>query len=300
MVKSKQGTYYLGRVHLIGLLDKNSFIDALKKAPIIEAGNFNWTITDFKAFDDVNRFYFGKLTKYEPVGTVDVIDPDEHIEKDQDVDNRKIASSPFVYLPDYSGIAFLHVWNQIEQATFIRRFTTIVKEKFKNFMVECEIEAVSDITTFKKRLLKLSSIDLIQAKVHPPNPLFGPLWKSLKEYLDKRKAAELRFEEKAEKGEELQSKIKELLALAEGDKKSDKDAMDVDITDAAILMATDGYGRGKVQGIEGKKKVVIHTQETVKNFKFDTEPEPLDLYNLAEGIFKEISEKRHMEHDKKD
>ena len=169
--------------------------------------------------------------------------------------------------------------------------------RFYDFFIECNIEAVSDLATFYGRVSALSSIELIQAKVRPPNPLFGPLWESLKDYLRKRKVAELKIEEKSDKGQEILSNLKELIASAEKEPAVLKQSPP-DITDAAILMATDGYGQGKLHGFEGKKKVVICTSDSIKNFKFETEPDPEKLYEAAEGAFREISEKRHMEHDK--
>ena len=296
--RTKQGTYYLGRTVFFAELNKPKFIEALKAPVSIESGEYHWTITEFKKSEENKmNFVFGKLTKYKPKGKVDVIDVRSHSEVTKEIDNTKVASSPFIYLPEYSGIAYLHVWNQIQQEIFIRRFKELVEKKYDNFFVECNIEAISDLATFYKRISNLSSIDLIQAKVRPPNPMFGPLWESLKEYLKKRKVSEFKIEEKADNGEKIQSELKTL--INEVEKEKSKNIKVPDITDAAILMATDGYGHGKVHGVEGKKKVVVCTSDTIKNFKYDTEPDPIKLYEIAEAIFREITEKRHMEHDKK-
>ena len=296
--QSKLGTYYLGRVMFTGGLDKVKLVHALKEPSNIVAGDYNWTITDFKKCEgeDGHPFYYGKLSKYKPKGEVDFIDTKLHLEKMTEVKNAKVASSPFVFLPEYSGIAYLHVWNMIQKELFVRRFKELVEKKYDNFFIECNVEAVSDLATFYGRISALSSIDLIQAKVRPPNPLFGPLWESLKDYLKKRKVVELKIEEKAEKGKEILSNLKELITSAEKDPKVLKQVPD--ITDAAMLMATDGYGHGKLHGMEGKKRVVICTSDSIKNFKFDTEPDPEKLHKAAEDVFREISEKRHMEHDK--
>jgi len=296
--RTKQGTYYLGRTILLAKLTKQKLGEALKTPTSIEAGDYHWTITEFKESKTNNENYiFGKLTKYKPKGEVDVIDVKSHTEQKKDVDNTKVASSPFVYLPEYSGIAYLHVWNQIQQDVFIRRFKELIEKKYGNFFVDCRIEAISDLATFYKKISDLSSINYISSKVNPPNPMFGPLWRSLMDYLKKRHVNELKIEEKARPGEEIKSNLKELI------KKVELDSLEInytpDIADAAILMATDGYGQGKVHGVEGNKKVVVCTSDTIKNFKFDTEPDPLKLYETARDIFKEITEKRHMEHEEK-
>ncbi len=295
--RTKQGTYYLGRVEFMGELNKAKLIEALRAPTSIESGEYHWTITEFKKYkEDKFHFIFGKLTKYKPKGEVDIVDVKLHSEVTKEIDNTKIASSPFVYLPEYSGIAYLHVWNQIQQEIFIRRFKELVENKYDNFFVECKIDAISDLATFYKRISNLSSIELIQAKVRPPNPMFGPLWESLKEYLKKRKIIEFKLEEKANKGEKIQSDLKNLITEVEKEKQVLTKIPD--ITDAAILMATDGYGQGKVHGVEGKKKVVVCTSDTIKNFKYDTEADPKKLYEIAKEVFDEIAQKRHMKHEK--
>ena len=295
--RTKQGTYYLGRVVLSGELNKTKLVEALKAPTSVGAGEYHWTVTEFKKYEEgKEHFIFGKLTKYKPKGAVDIVDVKLHSEITKEIDNTKVASSPFVYLPEYAGIAYLHVWNQIQQEIFIRRFKELVEKKYDNFFVECKVEAISDLATFYKRISDLSSIELIQAKVRPPNPMFGPLWESLKDYLKKRKVVEFKIEEKANKGEKIQSDLKNL--ISEVEKEKSKPVQIPDITDAAILMATDGYGQGKVHGIEGKKKVVVCTSDTIKNFKYDTEADPKKLYEIARELFKEITEKRHMRHEK--
>jgi len=298
ITRAKQGTYHLGRISFIGLVNKENFVDALRDPVSIEVGDFCWTVTDFQLHNKPKHFLYGKLTKYKPHGSIEVVDTRSHAEKIAEIENTKVASSPFIYLPEYSGIAYLRVWNQIEQPTFVRRFVALVKAKHKDFFVDCDIEAVSDLQVFYKRVADLSAIELIQAKVRPPNPLFGPLWASLKDYLKKRNVGEMKIEERAI-GKKLESQLKELISKAEKSEVA-KEANPPDITDAALLMATDGYGQGKIHGVYDKKKVVISTSDTIKNFKFDSEPDPAALYDITEEVFKEISQKRHMEHDKKD
>ena len=89
-----------------------------------------------------------------------------------------------IYFKEFSGIAYLHVWNSIEDRTFKSRFSRIVREKFDDFFVDCAIEPISDIKTFAEKILGLTAITDIRAKVSPPNPLFGRCWKSLNDYIN--------------------------------------------------------------------------------------------------------------------
>ena len=67
--------------------------------------------------------------------------------------------------------------------------------------------------------------------------------------------------------------------------------------DAALLMATDGYGKGKVEG-EGvdDRRVVIRTSDTIESFLFDTDPDPAALYEETRRHLEEISQRRGLGH----
>lgn len=68
------------------------------------------------------------------------------------------------------------------------------------------------------------------------------------------------------------------------------------ISDAAILMAADGYGRGKVVGFEDGDEVVIRTSDTRKSFLHDKEPTANELAVKAKSQFDKISNERDMRH----
>src|SRR5690606_11181634 len=107
------------------------------------------------------------------------------------------------------------------------------------------------------------------ATVHPPNPLFGRLWERLDEYLRRRASTEIKVSESSDKGSlktRLIDAVENLLknpAFAP--------AEPLDIPDAAVLMAADGYGRGLVKGKRGREKVVVHTRDAQKSFTFPKE-----------------------------
>ena len=71
----------------------------------------------------------------------------------------------------------------------------------------------------------------------------------------------------------------------------------LDIGDAAILMAADGYGSGYVKGKKGGDFITIRTSETIKNFTFLKDVKPEKLFEKAYNLFKKIKNDRHMKHD---
>lgn len=291
----KRGRYYLGRVVKINL-DQKKLMDAITKAPTVNIGKFDWTITDVEDHrGDELPYVFGRLFKYAKDGHAKVIDEENRSQIEVDVPNLVEASSPFVYLPECSGIVFLQVWNGIQEDVFPRRFKSIIEAAFDNFLIACDIEPVSDYRAFTTRLKKLDKFIEFSATVHPPNPLFGRLWGSLHEYIEMRNTSEVTVQEKASKSTGIKSNIIEHMdQILES---SDYEPNEVPaIGDAALLMAADGYGRGRVTGVEGENEVTIKTSDTQKNFSYYKDPVPIDLANKARKLFDAVSKERDMSH----
>jgi hypothetical protein len=292
----QNGRYYLGRVIKSGILDTDKLIDAIVKSKALTIRKFTWIFTDVvDGRTNTLPFVYAKLSKYSREGQVTIVDPDAKSQIDALAQNLLVASSPFVYLPSYSGIAYLHIWNEIQEDVFERRFKTLVESVFENFFVDCQIEPVSDYREFTTKVRELERITEIAAKVHPPNPLFGRLWGSLNNYIKRRNVSEATFKEHQEGGNGL---ITNIVQLMEGilENPQFEPQGEVDITDAALLMAADGYGLGKVSGDKDGDEVIIRTSDTQKSFLFDKEPTPDDLALEAASHFKQTSIERDMKH----
>lgn len=300
----KRGRYYLGRIIKLGNFTQDKLLAALEKPTAVEAGAHNWTITGFKEFKEGEkvRYVFGCLNKYKPEAKTRHVDAEKRAEYEKLAPDMAVAKSPFVYIPEHSGIVYLHVWNQIEQTVFVKRFSDIVTATYEKFFVDCQIEAVADLRSFAKKLSGLEGIHELSAKINPPNPLFGPLWESLKTYLQKRQADEMSVDEKGKGEKPLQSKIQQhILGVLDADESGKEYRPDEppDIGDAAILMAADGYGQGKVIGRQDGAWIVIKTTETIKSFLFEKEPDPEELFKVANELFVGVQKERHMKHDKR-
>ena len=292
----KRGRYYLARVIKLGELNQTRLLDAIVKAPIVPIGQFEWTITDvIDRRRATSPYIFGNLTKYTREGTVKTVDEPAKQQVQAVAPNLLDASAPFVYLPEFSGLAFLHVWNGIQEDVFPRRFKAIVEAAYNNFFVDCTIEPVTDYRAFLEKLSSLDKITELSAKVHPPNPLFGRLWESLDKYVKRRQATEVAIRETTENSKGLSTDLVKLIErILENPKYEPKTAPD--ITDAAMLMAADGYGSGKAVGMDGDTEVVVRTNESQKSFLFEKEPAPEMLATVARMQFERISEERNMGH----
>lgn len=303
---NQRGRYYLSRVIKLGNLTQDKLVTAILGAPVLRIGKFDWAITD--AVDGrtlVPHFVFGKLAKYSSDGHVTVVDPARKSQLETLAPNLLVASSPFVYLPEYSGIAYLHVWNGIQEDLFPKRFCSLIQAAYEDFFVECSVEPVADYRAFVEKLKQLDRITEMSAKVHPPNPLFGRYWEPLKNYIVHRNAEELSVREKKTDGAGLRTQLAQIMErLGDGNPSDEQLAAlplptaqsPVDVTDAAMLMAADGYGHGKVIGENRGDEVIIRTSDTHKSFLFAKEPEPTELAKAAAEFFKKISDERQMEH----
>lgn len=286
----------MARVIKLGELNQAKLIDAIVEAPVIALGQFEWTITDvIDRRDAAEPFVFGNLAKYSKEGSVKIVDESTKHQIQARARNLLEASAPFVYLPQFSGLAFLHVWNGIQEDVFPRRFKAIIEAAYNNFFVDCTIEPVADYRAFLEKLRSLDKITELSAKVHPPNPLFGRLWGSLDTYVKKRQADEVSVRETTEKPNGLSTQLTVLIQnILENPKYEPKEVPD--ITDAAMLMAADGYGSGKAVGTEGEHHVVVRTSESQKSFLFEKEPEAEILAVAAREQFERVSSERDMKH----
>lgn len=292
----RRGRYFLGRVIKIGELNQEKLMNTMLNAPIVEIGQFDWTITDTEDGRAADTPYiFGRLSKYAKDGHVKIVDESSRSQMDAYAPNLLEASSPFVYLPKYSGIAFLHVWNGIQEDVFGRRFQRIIEEAFDRFFVGCEIEPIADYTAFSKRLESIDRFTEIYAKVYPPNPLFGRLWGSLNEYVKKRRASDVSVKETSSNPTGISTRVAQLVREIMANPNYEPN-FDPDITDAAVLMAADGYGSGRITGYEGETEVVIRTADSQKSFLFNKEPIVSELVQEVEIQFCRVSIERDMDH----
>lgn len=292
----RRGRYYLGRVIKMGTLDQERLMDAISNAATIAVGKARWTITNVLDKRGENSpFIFGRLSKFSDEGHVKLVDIKNRHEIDAIAQNLLIASANFVYLPNYSGLAYMHVWNHVEADVFARRFKEIIEATYENFFVGCSVEAISDYRTFGVKLQGLERIRELSARVHPPNPLFGRLWGSLNSYVAQRNASEITVKETQDSGAGLATKIAELVVRILENSNYQPD-FDVAIGDAAVLMAADGYGSGRVVGEQDGEDVTIRTSDAQKTFLFSKEPVPDDLAEEVEKHFRRTSAERDMRH----
>ena len=298
---AKSGIYYAGRVLKLGELNQDMLMEAIRNPATVKTIGNSWTFIDVNEHVDASGHYiFGRLSKYAPDGEVGVVDELTKSEIKQDEPNLLVASTPFLYIPEHSGIVFLCQSGSIDVSIFRRRFSDVIEAFYGGFFVDCDIELISDLKSFAAKLAALDGIYRIEARISPPNPLFSPLWKYLEEYLISRNTDRMTIVEDAPTSEFLKTelpKVVEEASLQTALNQYDP-GQPLEIGDAAILMAADGYGKGTIKGRNNSQMVVIKTSETALNFTFDKAPDSRDLYLKALSIFNDVKDRRHMEHGK--
>ncbi len=298
---TKQGIYYLARLSKMGNLTTEMVIHALlHPKPVTLYGNA-WSFIETKELKTNGIPYIaGRLVKYSPNAEVAIIDPEKRAELVQQEPNLLLSSSPFVYIPQYQGVAFLRVAGQIEEWHFTDRFSRIIEETHLNFFVDCQLNLIADLKTFASKLQSLSGIYRISAEVVPPNPCFGPLWKPLREYIKHRRTGQMIVREDSKSADPINTALPEIVSIVANQTEESPYVPEgeIPIGDAAILMATDGYGKGHIKGIQNGSVVIIKTTDTNRNFSFDKEPIAEELLVEAAKIFDRIEKDRHMEHGK--
>jgi len=299
---ARHSRFYLGRVVKINGMSSELLTTIIQSAPTFPIRGMRYTFTDVRIFGSPEKpnGIFARLTKYRPEGAVAVVRPELHQLATEPVPDLLDASSEFVYLSDFSGIAYRHVWNALPRETFESVFTQLISLSDLAFMKRCEIHPVVDLRTFVVRLSKLSKITSLNATVRPPNPLFGPCWKSLSEYLKKRNLDEMKVAEESAHG--IATKIPEIAAVISSPNTSKDEHTELmeplldGVGDAALLMASDGYGSARVIGDEDGKVVAFRTSDNQKSFQMPVDIDPEALYQEAHKYFLQISKERYLEH----
>lgn len=301
----QKATYYFGRVIKLGTVTKESLLAALAEPPSVRVGNFVYTITgaQFSGSKPAPDYVFATLTKYTPEGEIAVVEPKAHREAVAGVQNMVLASSPFIYIPEFSGIAYQHIWNKLQREQFERAFSAIIEERHGRFFAQSFIEPISNLATFVSRLSTLTTISKIEATVHPPNPLFGRSWAGLREYMRARRTSEVHVREVALPEESLQTAVPQIASTLQGSESAEATRAleplgnyESMFADAAVLMAADGYGKARIEGQRGGRKVVVRTLDSQVSEQIERDIPAEMLYAQVRPIFSRISEDRYMEH----
>lgn len=294
-----EAVFYVGRVVKTGF-DADDLKKALLEPKAYIENDIAWSIIGTEIVNNEGSTYVkGELCKAKPDAKVTVLNSQLSEKEEKEEPRLVFGLSEFIYIPEYSGITFRSIPNQIEPRAFIRIFNRIIEDTLGTLLVQSEIKMLDDLKGFYEQLIKIDTITCIKTRVKPPNPLFGRLWESLKKYLESRTTEELQLKEVGKK-KGIVTKVKELIKLIlEGDEEKISQYIttnNMSIVDLSVLMSLDGYGDGRIDGTQGSKHVFIKTHERIIHFTLPTEHSVDDVYYEANSIYLEINNERYLKH----
>lgn len=279
--------FCLGRINKLGSMTADLLLRIIMDPPTISARGARYTFISAQQVttDDGREAIYAMLAKYRPDGEVAVVDPSAHTLKQAPVQDLLRASSSFVYIPSLSGIAYRHISGVLPHELFERMFSDLVSKSGLALLGSAEINPISDIRTFVSKLARMESVTEISATVQPPNPLFGPLWESLYDYVKKRGLDRLSVDEYSATG--IHTDLPEIAASMDPESVVSRRAVALMASqagasgDAAVLMAADGYGKATVRGRHDGEWVTYSSANDQRTFLLDGEPSPERLANEA-------------------
>ena len=296
--------YYISRFVKIGEIEGEEVLNAISEPEVIRRGKYNFTFIDYNYIENVleNDFVFARMAKFSPEDEIEHVDLDSNTSTAERESNVLHAVSPFIYVPRLDGIAYQHIWNKLERNQFNLAFEDLILEKYDGLMYDVSVKAVTNMKTFVERVSTLSRIIEMNATVNPPNPWFGPAWESLRDYMASRDVDSMRVEEKNTGDGSINTNIPQIAGIINNNDQINEDRLedllepyDTGISDAAILMAADGYGDAKILGFRNQDQVVVKTSENQVSFNYDDDPDPIELAREAISILEDIEENRHLE-----
>ena len=269
-------TYYFGRLNLMGVWDnKREFLHkALKSGSVESKRNFKYGIFDVEEIALQGQvFVYGRLVKYKPVLEGEVVDEQKGKVVEGGLPHGVVAKSDFFLHYQSEVIAYRPIANRLSESQFREMFARLIEAAHHHFFVSAALELIEEEFGIIEAVKKFQIIQRIVIEVHPTNPSNRKTYQRIDERLKRLKA----------------QRMKQSIEGGEGG--LNKDTLEEDDIYAGLVMAADGYGKGRVQGVLDGAKVTISTGQSPvkKEILFSENPEEV-LYQLL-PVFKRIWER---------
>jgi len=269
-------TYYFGRLNLMGVWpNKREFLyNALRSGVVESKRNFKYGIFDVREISLQGQvFVYGRLVKYKPVLEGEVVDEQKGKVVEGGLPHGVVAKSDFFLHYQSEVIAYRPIANRLSDSQFREMFARLIEAAHHNFFVSAALELIEEEFGIIEAVKKFQVIQRIVVEVHPTNPSNRKTYQRIDERLKRLRA----------------QKMKQ--SVEGGESGLNKDALEGDDIYAGLVMAADGYGKGRVQGVLDGAKVTISTGQSPvkKEVLFSESPEEV-LYQLL-PVFKRIWER---------
>lgn len=239
--------YYFGRVDIFSAKDNNREIisRALMSNRVSVFRRFKYGFFDANEITFKNHdFISGVLVKFKQVYEKEVVDESIHQVVDGGLQDGVVAKAAF-YL-DYRSkvIAYRPILNQISAKQFCYIFSRLIEQFNDELFVRCYVESINESMKIEDAINKFEVINRIGVEVHPTNPHNRELYQNIDNRL---------------KVLEADSYKQEISGGANG---LNKQKIVEDDSYKGLIMASDGYGKGFVEGIVNGEKMVVNTYDS--------------------------------------
>lgn len=216
------------------------------------------------------EFIFGKLVKYKPAVRGNFVDEDEKRLIEKEFSRGVIAYSEFYLHVSSNIIAYHPIVSRLSSRQFRTIFSFLFQEVNDDFFVSTELRPITEEMEILEAFKNLTTIKRITVNCHPTNPSNRDVFKPLDEKLKKLNAENFK---------------QELIGGNGGLKINELEKDDIY---PAIVMATDGYGKGIIEGEKDGRKITISTDESPVKKEVVVSDDPATTLDSLINIFKQI------------
>jgi hypothetical protein len=211
-----------------------------------------WAFFEVEEMTDFPEYLTGYLTKLKPLYAEEIGNLETHLLGTADVTNLAVAKSRF-FLHVRTGIIAYHVIsNHVTRPVFEEQFARLFEEGHQKFFVSAELQTIEARESFMKALAAMERIVFLKIELHPTNPSFDEIYRTIDERLKRLHAKSYR---------------EEIAAARDGPGLEVRDDDDVS---RKVTMAEDGYGRAEAVGTRNGKRATVATSQNPVSTQADT------------------------------
>lgn len=263
-------TFFFGRLNINAYADdkRNLILRGLKTDKFHDKNQFRYGFFDVAELTD--DFVYGRLVKYKRLLEGEIVDEESHRTELGGLPYGIVAKSDF-FLHYKSGvIAYRPLASRISAKQFRFVFARIFEAGHDNFFVNAQVETIDEGIRVEEAIKRFEIIRKVSFDIHPTNPSNRDVYKRIDERLKQLNA----------------EKLKQTI---EADERGlNKNALLDDDVYRSLIMATDGYGNGSIQGVAEGRTMVITTGDSPVRKEIVESPDPLEMLESLLPAFKQI------------
>jgi hypothetical protein len=270
--------YYFGRLNVMAQFEDyeekgNLIFDLISRGESYPYRNYHYTFAEPEKAKGPNgdEYFTGYLVKYSKTGRDETVDTESQSFGTEKVDNKTEAKVRFFVHPKKGLIMHHASGSTLSANSFRNRFAELLKSSRKEGFFQAEVQVINDQDEIFREMEELKSITNVKVSLHPSNPNPNPTYEDIDEDLRDKNAQ--KYVEEYDSGDGA-------LNIKDDEEVRKK-----------ISMANDGYGHGKVSGIDEngeKKTVATDDQPTSEDVPIEENLNSEDILSILGDKIKSI------------